>query len=260
MTAPLLRAGVALITSLVMAACSTVRVYPARSDGVPVGHQLPAASGNGTYVVQPGEGLYGIALRHGVSTQELAIWNGLTAPFNIREGQRLRVPPASVNDKIPSSSAPIASLAAPASPVPGAGSPPAGVPVGKSVSGAAPGPRWDWPADGAFEEKLGAKSGRPGLEIVGRPGAPVRAAGDGVVLYSGSGSPGHEELIVIRHAGNWLSSYAHNRTRLVGEGQRVKAGAQIAEMGRTGVAREMLRFELLHQGEAVLPLRHLPKR
>lgn len=88
----------------------------------------------------------------------------------------------------------------------------------------------------------------------------MRAVADGIVLYSGVGSPGYEELIVIRHGDGWVSNYAHNRKRLVGEGRRVKAGDPIAEMGRVGAARDQLHFELRHNGKLVDPLRHLPRR
>lgn len=253
------RQGLALIAILAIAACSTVRVYPDRIDGVPTGHKA-SVSGYGTHVVQRGENLYRIASRYGITAQDLAIWNGLTTPFTLHEGQHLRVPPTTAHDKIPPSSAQIPSRTTAASPVPGADSPHDSTAVARSIAGSTSALGWQWPADGSFVEKRGSISGRPGLNIVGRAGMPVRAAGDGVVLYSGSGSPGHEELIVILHGGNWMSSYAHNRKRLVGEGQSVKAGAQIAEMGSTGVARDMLRFELLHHGEAVFPLLHLPKR
>ena len=70
------------------------------------------------------------------------------------------------------------------------------------------------------------------------------AAADGVVVYSGAGLVGYGELIIVKHNEQWLSAYGHNRKRLVAEGQSVKAGQQIAEMGRTGAEREMLHFEI----------------
>lgn len=88
----------------------------------------------------------------------------------------------------------------------------------------------------------------------------MTAAGDGVVVYSGSGLVGYGELIIVKHDDDWLSAYGHNRSRLVNEGERVRAGQQIAEMGRTGAARDMLHFEIRHSGRPVDPLSYLPRR
>ena len=87
----------------------------------------------------------------------------------------------------------------------------------------------------------------------------MRAAGDGVVVYSGSGLVGYGELIIVKHNDAWLSAYGHNRKRLVNEGQLVKAGQQIAEMGHSGAARDMLHFEIRYNGKPVDPLQYLPQ-
>jgi lipoprotein NlpD len=87
----------------------------------------------------------------------------------------------------------------------------------------------------------------------------VLAAADGVVVYSGAGLVGYGELIIVKHSDEWLSAYAHNRRRLVGEGAQVKAGQQIAELGRTGTSRDMLHFEVRRNGKPVDPLQVLPR-
>jgi lipoprotein NlpD len=97
-------------------------------------------------------------------------------------------------------------------------------------------------------------------DIAGKAGQPVRAAADGVVVYSGSGLVGYGELVIVKHNDQWLSAYGHNRARLVNEGQLVKAGQQIAEMGRSGAARDMLHFEIRYNGKPVDPQAYLPKR
>ncbi|HET6603034.1 MAG TPA: peptidoglycan DD-metalloendopeptidase family protein, partial [Xanthomonadaceae bacterium] len=122
-------------------------------------------------------------------------------------------------------------------------------------------PRWQWPADGQLIGRF--TSGDPtrqGIDIGGRPGTPVRAAADGVIVYSGAGLVGYGELIIVKHSEDWLSAYAHNRRRLVDEGERVGAGQQIAEMGRSGASRDMLHFEVRRNGKPVDPLAVLPKR
>jgi hypothetical protein len=78
-------------------------------------------------------------------------------------------------------------------------------------------------------------------------------------VYSGAGFEGSRELIVIQHDARWVSSYAVVRKRLVAEGQRVKAGVQVAEMARLG-ARDLVHFELRRDGVAPDPLLYLPAR
>jgi lipoprotein NlpD len=120
---------------------------------------------------------------------------------------------------------------------------------------------WAWPADGQIVGRyVAGEPTKQGIDLAGKAGQPVRAAGPGVVVYSGSGLVGYGELIIVKHDEQWLSAYGHNRTRLVNEGQRVTAGQQIAEMGRTGAARDMLHFEIRYNGKPVDPLQYLPRR
>src|SRR5690606_27403350 len=120
---------------------------------------------------------------------------------------------------------------------------------------------WHWPVDGALLSRfVPGEPTRQGIDIAGREGAPVRAAADGVVVYSGSGLVGYGELVIVKHDEHWLSAYGHNRARLVKEGDAVKSGQQIAELGSSGAVREMRQFELRCDGKRVDPLHYLPKR
>ena len=123
------------------------------------------------------------------------------------------------------------------------------------------GVRWRWPSDGKV---IGAYvSGEPtkqGVDIGGKAGDPVRAAADGEVVYSGNGLIGYGELIIVKHNANFLSAYGHNRSRLVKEGEKVKAGQAIAEMGASASARDELHFEIRKNGKPVNPLEYLPAR
>lgn len=120
---------------------------------------------------------------------------------------------------------------------------------------------WRWPADGVVVGTfVSGETTKQGVDIAGASGQAVRAAADGVVVYSGAGLVGYGELIIIKHNDQWLSAYGHNRKRLLNEGQNVKAGQQIAEMGRSGAARDMLHFEIRYNGKPVDPLLYLPKK
>ncbi|WP_049621463.1 peptidoglycan DD-metalloendopeptidase family protein [Frateuria defendens] len=136
--------------------------------------------------------------------------------------------------------------------------PPAAVPSG--ATRAAGGVAWRWPADGKLIKGYQSGDAIPGIELTGKSGDPVRAAADGVVVYSGNGLVGYGELIIIKHNDSFLSAYGHNRQRLVKEGQRVSAGQQIAAMGDTGAARVELQFQIRRDGNPVNPLDYLPAR
>jgi lipoprotein NlpD len=99
-----------------------------------------------------------------------------------------------------------------------------------------------------------------GIDIAGDLGQPVFAASNGSVVYAGSGLRGYGELIIIKHSDTYVSAYGHNRRLLVREGQTVKAGQTIAEMGSTGADRVKLHFEIRRQGKPVDPLQFLPRR
>jgi lipoprotein NlpD len=118
---------------------------------------------------------------------------------------------------------------------------------------------WIWPANGKVVATF-SESGSKGIDIAGKAGDPVIAAGDGKVVYSGMGLRGYGNLVIIKHDANYLSAYAHNRNILVKEGQPVTQGQKIAEMGNTEADRVKLHFEVRRQGKPVDPLRYLPRR
>ncbi len=119
---------------------------------------------------------------------------------------------------------------------------------------------WRWPADGTLLKRFQSGDAIPGIEIGGKAGDPVRAAADGVVVYSGNGLVGYGELVIVKHNDSYLSAYGHNSKRLVKEGQRVTAGQQIAEMGSTGASRDELQFQIRKDGNPVDPMGYLPSR
>lgn len=99
---------------------------------------------------------------------------------------------------------------------------------------------------------------RVGLTIAAPRGTPVAAARSGVVAYAGNELSAYGNLVLVRHTGDWLTAYAHNRTLHVKRGDAVQRGQIIATVGQTGSAREpQLRFELWKGARPVDPLAHL---
>lgn len=120
---------------------------------------------------------------------------------------------------------------------------------------------WGWPVQGKLISTFASTDpARQGIDIAGNYGDPVYCANAGEVVYSGRGIIGYGELIVIKHDNATLTAYGHNRRRLVKEGQRIKQGEIIAEMGRDRQGRALLHFELRRNGKPVDPLGVLPAR
>lgn len=117
---------------------------------------------------------------------------------------------------------------------------------------------WSWPADGRI--LAGFEDGKnKGIDIAGKAGQQILAAGSGKVMYAGS-VRGYGNLVIVRHSNNLLSAYAHNQAILVKEGQSVQKGQLIAEMGNSDSEAVKLHFEIRQQGKPVDPSRFLPTR
>ena len=183
----------------------------------------------GYYVVRPGDTLYSIAFRHGLSHSDLAGWNDLDDPTRIYPGQQLRL-------TVPAKRTASRPIARPPPPV-------------ERID-------WRWPTDGrlvtAFDVSSNTK--QTGILIDGQPGQPVVAAADGQVVYAGSGLKGYGKLIIIQHSTRYLSAYGHNAALLVEEGDDVARGQKIATMGEMAAARPRLHFEIRLDGEPVDPM------
>ncbi|MBA6062988.1 MULTISPECIES: peptidoglycan DD-metalloendopeptidase family protein [Pseudomonas] len=226
---------------------------------------------SGQYVVKPGDTLFSIAFRYGWDYKELAARNGIAPPYTIRPGQAIRFSSGAGSSTTvvsgPSSSSrttvtrrPVtapASSSKPATPAGTVSAPVvATVPAAERAVGG-----WTWPANGVLIGKFASNGSlNKGIDIAGDLGQPVFAASDGAVVYAGSGLRGYGELIIIKHSDTYVSAYGHNRRLLVREGQQVKAGQSIAEMGSTGTDRVKLHFEIRRQGKPVDPLQFLPRR
>lgn len=212
------------------------------------------------YTVKRGETLYSISWENGLNYVDVARWNGIAPPYDIFPGQKLHLTPYQLAKKRSQASSVTRSQQsararkkqAPTS-KPEANS----VDTDHGLDNRAIG-QWIWPTRGklirAFSEK---EVGKKGIAIAGKLGQPIVATASGKVVYSGYGLIRYGELIIIKHNKTFFSAYAHNRKLLVKEGDLVKQGQKIAEMGNTGTDQIMLHFEIRKNGQPVNPLRYL---
>jgi lipoprotein NlpD len=96
-----------------------------------------------------------------------------------------------------------------------------------------------------------------GIDIRGKAGDSVVAAASGRVVYVGSKLRGYGNLVIVKHNDDLMTVYAHNRKLLVHEGDQVKAGQLIAEIGGTDANTPLLHFEVRRDGNAVDPMPYL---
>ncbi|MCY4325116.1 MAG: peptidoglycan DD-metalloendopeptidase family protein [Betaproteobacteria bacterium] len=116
---------------------------------------------------------------------------------------------------------------------------------------------WSWPTDGKVVKNFG--SGNKGIDIVAERGSPILASANGEVIYVGSGIEGFGQSIIVRHANEYVSLYAHNDQIFVAEGDKVKRGEPIAAMGDSGARSVGLHFQIRRGVENYDPRRFLPK-
>jgi lipoprotein NlpD len=251
----------------------------------------------GMYTVRRGDTLLRIALDHGQNYRDLVAWNNLADPDDIKVGQTLRVaapergertanmqtqpvpmPPSATPprktepraDKRPATEANLASAQAESgartepvrsvAPAPAPSAPAPAIAAGSTVTANDDDKlSWMWPADGRIVATFDEGRNK-GIDIAGRPGQQVVAAGAGKVMYAGSGIRGYGNLVIVKHNNSLLSAYAHNRKIVVKEGDNVAKGQMIAEMGDSDADSVKLHFEIRQQGKPVDPSRFLPGR
>jgi murein DD-endopeptidase MepM/ murein hydrolase activator NlpD len=76
-----------------------------------------------------------------------------------------------------------------------------------------------------------------GVDYAAPRGTPIKASGDGKVIFRGTKS-GYGKVVILQHGGNITTLYAHmsNFVAKVGVGTRVRQGQTIGFVGKTGLA------------------------
>ncbi|MBU3624963.1 peptidoglycan DD-metalloendopeptidase family protein [Polynucleobacter sp. JS-Safj-400b-B2] len=244
---------IALISTslMLMVGCSTPRTKPASVTDRSVGSVEPTPAG--FYRVKKGDTLARIALDNGQAPRDVVQWNKAANPSfnpNLIEVDDLIVikapagsKPVKVAEKKPAADKADSSASASA-PEPA-----------KTEVVAEPGIRLSWPAKGKVTGEFSETN--KGIDIAGKVGEPILAASDGKVVYAGNSLRGYGNLVIVKHDNTYLTAYAHNSKLLVKEGDVVRKGQKIAEMGDTDTTLAKLHFELRVNGKPVNPTPYL---
>ena len=258
----LINVTVCILFSMCLSACTSPSIYQNKKFNPPVYF--------GQHVVQPGDTLYKIAWRYGREIRELAGVNNLQSPYLLVPGQKISLERGSNKRYSPKKGTKKAS-----SNRRNVTKSKKSVSERKAVTKHKKykhykNIKWKRPHLGLIIAKYYSRSsgnvdglaqGVPnkGIDISGQIGDPILAAADGEVVYAGNGLLGYGNLVIINHNEHYLSAYAHNRKILVKEGQIIKIGQKIAEMGSSESQQIKLHFEIRRDGQPVDPLQYLPK-
>jgi len=239
-------------------------------------NQILKVPGKSVHIVQKNDSIYSIAQRFDVDMAELIRVNRIPPPYRIDEGQRLVLPVKSSTTGIAaarrpepqpvSSPSPAARAALPRPDPEIARQPPRPPPrktepvrIGEPPERSSG--KFLWPVRGRVIIGFGPREGgfhNDGINIAANRGTPVRAAENGIVVYSGNQLQGFGNMVLLRHSDGWMTAYAHNERLLVRRGERVRRGAIIARVGSTGnVGQPQLHFELRRGDRAVDPRQYL---
>lgn len=122
--------------------------------------------------------------------------------------------------------------------------------------------RFTWPVPQFYKvsSHFGKRNGRnhDGIDIPAPKGTPIVSVDNGVVVYSDNGIRGYGNMIVVAHADEIFTVYAHNKKNKVDKGDRVRKGQQIAEVGNTGRSTgPHLHFEIRVKNKVRNPAQYL---
>jgi lipoprotein NlpD len=220
----------------IVAGCGTTDGGYARARAAS-GYRSSASGREQTHTVAPGETVYRIARRYGVSPDAVMAANGIADARNLAVGEILVIP---------------------------------GHPLAEASITGLPdewtAPRADrqfaWPVvAGTLSSPFGMRGGvmHEGIDIAAPAGTPIHAADEGSVIFAGR-LHGYGNVVIVQHDGGYVTVYGHNQRNLVREGQRVSRGEEIAELGATGRASgPNLHFEVRYNNRPQNPISYLPE-
>ena len=263
---------------------TAARVIEARTPSAPGAPEYETE-----HLVATGETLGGIAARAKVPRVLIAEANGLQPPYDVRVGQKLKIPRTgrhlvktgetgfsiSMDTAVPWEQIALANNLDPAAPVkpgqnlliptliePAKGAAKTIAPAPKPVAApASRSARFAWPLTGTVRRGYATGSDyHDGIDIPAPTGTMVRAAAAGIVKFAGAEKDQFGNLVVLDHGDGWFTAYGFLSRVTVKEGAKVAAGERIGLVGETGRAKgSELHFEVRQDGQPVDPLGQLPK-
>lgn len=232
--------------------------------------------------VQPEDNLYSLSQRYAVSQYQLAKTNGLAQPYRLIAGQRLILPDtldfsvldldiatetitapstsvfaAPAPSGRPAPSLDVVPITRPSANIPSPQKKPKAKPQKQLVVPNVKDSGFAWPVRGDVISEFGPIARgihNDGINIKAKRGTDVRASAAGVVAYIGTNLKNFGSLILIKHKGGYITAYAHLDRITVSEGDIVKKGVIIGQVGTSGrVQSPQLHFEIRKSRTPVNP-------
>ena len=220
--------------------------------------RVPAAR---WHIVAPGDTVASIARRYNVTVASLARRNNLRDPYVIRVGQTMMISEGTSRNAVSPVAKPAPSVKSASQKKHVVAKKVIRGSVKKNSQHSSSQKKFFWPVQGKVVGSYGwLGSGRrnDGINIAVPAGTPIKAAGSGVVVYSGKEIKSFGNLLLLKHDRGWMTAYAHASEILVKKGDRVRAGQAIARVGATGrVSSPQLHFEIRRGSQAVDPQKYL---
>lgn len=243
-------------------------IAPAAEDTAQA--DLPVSSGPTTsaseHIVAKGDTLFSLGRQYKISGFAIADANGLPHDKSLPLGRKLKIPTAGADKlaKAPSKDEGKTDMAAksakPSTDIADTSGQETIVTGKPAATDAAPAEAQlslRWPVRGRVISAYGSKPNgmkNEGINIMAPEGTNIQAADAGVVAYAGNELKGYGNLVLIRHAGGYVTAYAHAASLLVKKGDVVKRGDVIGKVGQTGAVQSaQLHFEVRKGATALDP-------
>ena len=198
-----------LVLILIISSCSSL-------DSLKQSYKNLLSSAEESYIVQPGDSIWSIAINFNLDSEQLIKNNNLKEPYMIYPNQELFLYSTIFESNLKDQFKPI---------------------------------KWHHPLG---EKSIIALKDDSWLIFKEPKGLPIHSINLGKVVVSGPDIPGYGNLVMISHPDGYLSLYAHCDKIFVEKGDEVIKGAMIAQLGNSEAAYPMLRFQLRKNGQ---PLR-----